>query len=235
MADPAHELVLQGLQRAASEPQGLPMLISKSAPGLFAANAAGKKAAQSCLAQGLLQVARTERRGKSTVVHAGITEAGLTYLLEQVHPRKILATFIEAVEARRCQLDQLLELVRVQQKSLSELGQRVDQVLAAWNTESVRAAQDQDSGKDKVTSAILDHLDRWQQRGTLGDCPLPHLFKVCAEPAPSIGQFHDAVRRLHDGGHIYLHPWTGPLYEIPEPALALLTGHEVAYYASPRC
>ena len=28
--------------------------------------------------------------------------------------------------------------------------------------------------------------------------------------------------------------WTGPLYAIPEPPLALLVGHEIAYYASPR-
>ena len=30
---------------------------------------------------------------------------------------------------------------------------------------------------------------------------------------------------------VYLHPWTGPLYALPEPAFALLVGHEVAYYA----
>jgi len=29
-------------------------------------------------------------------------------------------------------------------------------------------------------------------------------------------------------------PWTGPLYDLPEPHFALLVGHEVAYYASSR-
>ena len=53
-------------------------------------------------------------------------------------------------------------------------------------------------------------------------------------PGLTLGAFHDALRRLHDGGHIYLHPWTGPLYDIPEPACALLVGHMVAYYASGR-
>ena len=38
----------------------------------------------------------------------------------------------------------------------------------------------------------------------------------------------------HDLGKIYLHPWTGPLYDIPEPPYALLIGHEIAYYASIR-
>jgi hypothetical protein len=50
----------------------------------------------------------------------------------------------------------------------------------------------------------------------------------------TIGRFHDGLRRLHDEGQAYLHPWTGPLYAMPEPAFALLVGHEVAYYASPR-
>jgi hypothetical protein len=42
------------------------------------------------------------------------------------------------------------------------------------------------------------------------------------------------LRSLHDRERIYLHPWTGPLYALPEPAFALLIGHEVAYYASLR-
>jgi hypothetical protein len=39
---------------------------------------------------------------------------------------------------------------------------------------------------------------------------------------------------LHDREQVYLHPWTGPLYAMPEPAFALLIGHEVAYYANLR-
>ena len=53
-------------------------------------------------------------------------------------------------------------------------------------------------------------------------------------PGVTIGEFQDALRRLHDLGKIYLHPWTGPLYDIPEPSYALLVGHEIAYYASIR-
>ena len=43
-----------------------------------------------------------------------------------------------------------------------------------------------------------------------------------------------ALRRLHAEERIYLHPWTGPLCELPQPPLALLVGHEIAYYASAR-
>ena len=68
------------------------------------------------------------------------------------------------------------------------------------------------------------------------DCPLAELFRSLStlEPAPTVGLFHDALRRLHADARIYLHPWTGPLYALPEPAVALLVGHEIAYYASLR-
>src|SRR6185437_15220910 len=68
--------------------------------------------------------------------------------------------------------------------------------------------------------AVLAELTRWQHSGASEDCPLPHLYRQVS--APSIGQFHDALRQLHDREKIYLHPWTGPLYDIPEPPYALL-------------
>jgi hypothetical protein len=68
------------------------------------------------------------------------------------------------------------------------------------------------------------------------DCPLPDLFTSLStlDPPPTVGQFHDALRQLHADGRIYLHPWTGPLYALPEPLIALLSGHEIAFYASLR-
>jgi hypothetical protein len=93
-----------------------------------------------------------------------------------------------------------------------------------------------------VCAALLAQLERWAASGPAEDCPLPELFRRLQEAdslraqaaLPSIGAFHDALRWLHAGGQVYLHPWTGPLYDIPEPPYALLVGHEVAYYASLR-
>jgi hypothetical protein len=42
------------------------------------------------------------------------------------------------------------------------------------------------------------------------------------------------LRQLREQQQIELHPWTGPLYAIPEPVYALLCGHEVVYYARKR-
>jgi hypothetical protein len=84
---------------------------------------------------------------------------------------------------------------------------------------------------DGWLTALIEHLASRRGHAALADCPLPELYR--ALPAGlTIGQFHDGLRRLHESQQIYLHPWTGPLYEIPEPALALLVGHEIAYYVS---
>jgi hypothetical protein len=86
-----------------------------------------------------------------------------------------------------------------------------------------------------LSAEILARLGNWSGSAE-DDCPLPKLFHSLKtyKPQPTIGEFHDCLRRLHAEGAIYLHPWTGPLYALPEPALALLAGHNIAYYASIR-
>jgi hypothetical protein len=172
LADLAQRMVLDALTRAAARRDGVPLFAPRTGTGLFAASAAGKKAARRCQDDGLLRVLRREPRGKSAHDLCDITDKGLAFLLES----------------------------------------------------------------DEHHRAIQEHLSAWEQSGALGDCPLPELFRrLCvAFPVLTIGQFHDRLRLLHEGGKIYLHPWTGPLYELPEPALALLVGHEIAYYASLR-
>src|SRR5262249_55137958 len=88
-----------------------------------------------------------------------------------------------------------------------------------------------------LAAAVLARLADWAASANAGeDCPLPELFRslTTREPPPTIGAFHDCLRALHADGAVYLHPWTGPLYAIPEPSYALLVGHGIAYYASPR-
>src|SRR5207247_10526757 len=86
-----------------------------------------------------------------------------------------------------------------------------------------------------LSDDLCDHLSRWHD-SVPGDCPLPELYRrlLDAHSDLTIGRFHDGLRALHDRECVYLHPWTGPLYALPEPAFALLIGHEVAYYASER-
>ena len=241
MADKSDALILEALGRAVAEPAGLPLVGNKTRPGLFLATAAAKQAAQHCKDQGLLRVVRTENKGKTTQEICALTEKGLAFLLEQVNPREAVQAFVRALEARQTQVGELLASARATQSNLDALKTTAEKVLQhvqqrKQNPLPLPCDKPAANGSEVWLTIVLAHLQRWQAGGSLDDCPLPDLFRVARQTAPAltVGQFHDGLRRLHDNAKIYLHPWTGPLYEIPEPAFALLVGHGIAYYASLR-
>jgi hypothetical protein len=224
LADKSTQLVLEALGRAAAEPDGVPLLGTK--PALFPPSA--RQAAQRCLDENFLRVVRTETRGKADQQYCALTEKGLGFLLQQVHPRHVLEDLLRAVEARQQQLDDLLRLTEKTQADLGGLRLATERVLQHF-------AHASKNGTADWTPAVLACLTRWHDTAA-GDCPLPELLRQVQQttPALTLGSFHDGLRRLHDQQQIYLHPWTGPLYDLPEPACALLVGHEIAYYASKR-
>jgi hypothetical protein len=237
LADKSTQLVLDALGRAVADPGGLALHGSRTQPGLFARTAAARQAAQRCKDEGYLRIVRTEARGKAVQEICAITEKGVAHLLSQVSPRQVLEDFIRALESRRAQVAELHEAVRRWQAGFDGLRASAEKVLQQIPKPSVPAVPVPGSnGSETWVTTVLDHLTAWKNSGVSEDCPLPDLFRRAqqAYAALTIGHFHDSLRRLHDEGHIYLHPWTGPLYEIPEPPYALLVGHEIAYYASRR-
>jgi hypothetical protein len=210
---------------------------SKAQPGLFAATALGKQAARHCLDEGLLRVLRTETRGKTTCEVCTISDKGLTYLLGQTSPRQVLEDFLRVLEARQNQLGDLVAAARQMHAGLDALRASAEQVLQQVRTGPPPGTNGHAKpAGDAWTEQAVTLLDRWQASGASEDFPLPDLYQRLRASAPdlSIGRFHDGLRRLHDQERIYLHPWTGPLHDLPEPPYALLVGHEIAYYASLR-
>lgn len=264
MADKTTPLILTALSQAAAAPDGLPLHGTKAVPGLFPATAVGKQAAQRCLDEGHLRLITPEPTpppadaGTATAVKkkvragqdpAQLTDKGMAYLLGQVSPRQVLEDFVRALEARQSRVEELLDLGRALCDNLTGLRANADRVLQhVRHAESPREPapnlnalfngfrQDAHAAPADLSAELLGLLTGWQPSSAAEDCPLPELFRLAAGAVhgTTIGQFHDALRRLHDGGQIFLHPWTGPLYDIPEPPYALLVGHEVAYYASVR-
>ncbi|HZU36351.1 MAG TPA: hypothetical protein VFA18_10610 [Gemmataceae bacterium] len=237
MADKTTQLVLDALGQAAAEPAGIPLYASKGSAGMFATNAAGKQAAQRCKDDGFLRVLRTEPRGKTTHEICAITEKGLAHLLSQVSPRAVLEDLVRALDAREAQVAEWVVLAQQARSSFDGLKAIVERVLQQVQKPAQSAGPGViGNGSDAWLSGALAYLAQWHASGASEDCPLPDLYRQAKKLAPhlSIGHFHDGLRRLHDQEHIYLHPWTGPLYDIPEPPYALLIGHEIAYYASLR-
>jgi hypothetical protein len=228
LADKSSQLVLEALSRAALDPDGLPLFGQKAAPGLFAGGTLARNVAQRCKDQDLLRVVRTETRGKSVREVVTITPKGLDHLLNERQPRQVLEDLVRAVEARKQQLGDWIASARQTQASFDALRKVVGTVLERIATPAAPAL---DCGP-----AIAQTLKTWAAGNAAEDCPLPHVFRELrtTHPTLTIGTFHDELRRLHQEQRLWLHPWTGPLYDLPEPPLALLVGHEIAYYASAR-
>jgi len=236
MADRSTQMLLDGLSRAAADSTGLPLFSSKSAPGLYARTAQGKQAAQRGREQGYLRIVRTETRGKTAIDICTITDKGLAYLLSQLSPRPVLEDFLRALEARHEQADELLALAQNMQVGLETLKARLETVLSHPGSPAAASVPVHPNGSETWPGAILAYLGRRPATDASEDCPLPELYRHAdqASPGLTLGRFHDVLRRLYADAQIYLHPWTGPLYDLPEPAYALLIGHEIAYYASSR-
>lgn len=227
MADKTTQLILDALGRSAAQPGPLPVFSRPAAPGLFPRTASARLAAQRCLDEGLLKSAGAGPTGKPREL-AEITAAGRAFLAGRLHPREILDDCVRALEARQAQLADLGQVARRLNDHLDGLKGLVQTALARLAPAAAPPAD--------CAAEILAELERWHDGGAPDDCPLPELFRrlSAAAPALTLGGFHDALRRLHDAERVYLHPWTGPLYDLPEPACALLIGHEIAYYASLR-
>ena len=282
MADKLTQQIIDALSKAAADPAGLPLLAGKTEPGLFAASAAAKPAAQKCLADGFVRVVRTDTRGKTARDLYGLTEKGWEFLLAAVNPRQVLEDFVRVLEARQGEVGELLDTARQMATSLQGLKDAVARVLPQVSATKVvpparsvmpdedehpwdavltrRGALPVETGANgahangtavldapaavampevdpaaELAAAVLARLTDWASSAAVGeDCPLPVLFRNLTARGlrPSIGEFHDCLRKLDAAGSVYLHPWTGPLYALPEPAYALLAGHSVAFYAS---
>ncbi len=164
-----------------------------------------------------------------------ITEKGLDFLLSQLSPKQVLEDLARQFEQRQAQVQELASTARSWLDEMASLRDVVQRVVRDLPGSQAAAARLNGLQESWLTETV-DCLKSWHGARASQDCPLPELFRhaQAATPDLTLGQFHDGLRRLHEQQQIYLHPWTGPLYEIPEPACALLIGHEIAYYASSR-
>lgn len=241
MADQSTRLILDALSRAVAQPAGLPLFAAKTSPGLFPATSKARQAAQRCRDDGLIQVAASPRELTT------ITDKGLNWLLSQSSPRQVLEDFVRVLEEKQSQAAELVAAAKQMAASLDSLRDAVERLgpmLAPANGQihhvhnadrNGSVGQDQSGKSQAILTDIRDHLEHWYAQSHR-DCPLPDLYRRLAELHANltVGEFHDALRLLHDEHQVYLHPWTGPLYDLPEPPFALLIGHEIAYYASIR-
>jgi hypothetical protein len=200
-----------------------------------------------CKERKFLEVVRTENRGKGTIEICRITEEGIAHVLAEVSPRQVLQDLVGAVASCGKTVAALMETAQ-------QASARIDQLraIAGMIVQSIEATHPPVSRNDIVPhgngkspgasettdwkGAVVAYLEQWQVAHPTEDCTLSMLYRQARKTAPhlTMGQFHDGIRDLFDESRIYLHPWTGPLHDMPEPVHALLIGHEIAYYVSLR-
>jgi hypothetical protein len=241
LADKLSHLLIDALGRAALAPGGTSLIGTKAAPGLFPATAPARQAAQRARDEGLIRLVTGDPKGKPDRDLYAATDAGLAFLLRHTSPKQVLEDLARAVEGQHSRVEDLLSVARETQAELAA----IKTVLAKLGEPKAATTKDDFDPRTPVADAsgapdwlvdLRQHLADWDAGNAAGDCPLPDLYRrlQSADAALTIGQFHDGLRELHDREQVYLHPWTGPLYALPEPAFALLVGHEIAYYASLR-
>ncbi len=243
MGDKCNQLILEALTAGVAEPAGVPLFGNKGKPGLFPMTLPARQAAQRCKDEHYIRVVGSEKRGKSEVELCAITEDGLAFLLSQVSPKQVLGELVQALQAREQQIGSLVTAVQQTQAGLDQLRTLVEKVLHSLGSSSPGVSTNgtpkhhtEATTDNGLVEGAMRQLLRWHETHATEDCSLPELYRQLREGSAllTVGEFHDGLRRLHDEGRIYLHPWTGPLYDIPEPSLALMVGHEIAYYVSIR-
>jgi len=216
-------------------------------PGLFAARTSpfGEASAEA-LAEGYLELVRTESKGKTSTDWVRLTAKGTEFLLQHTSPmaaldelRQLLRINQEGlptwVAQLRCSVDDLTQKFAAEVGSMRDrldaLAVQVAKTLA--KVEKSRVELPESVGRAfPWTKEVLGHLEG---RGALegaGPCSLPDLFALLREHHAdlTLKEFHQGLRRLHETGTVKLLPCTDPAGP-PEPEFALLDAAVLYYFA----
>jgi hypothetical protein len=259
VADKLTALTLAALAKVAASPAGMALYGTRSAPGLFPNTTTGRTAARRAVDQSFLTPNRLGNEtyaatdsGLQFLLDQSNPKAVLEDLVRGLEARQEQVNeLLSSAQIMTAELTSLKRTVAaflpaVVQTRLAlppsplggeGLGVRGDirNGLASSPEDSSNTTRNQSkTTADPLPAAILARLSDWANTAGAGqDCPLPDLYRnLTVGDDLTVGRFHDGLRALHAAGQLYLHPWTGPLYALPEPAFALMIGHEVAYYAS---
>jgi len=216
-------IILHALSFALESAGVCSLFNKKGVQGLFPLSASGKLAAKHCFERHLLKV--VEQSTKPFTEMVKITRLGIRSVLEGIKIDKLLenaANFIESSGEKNSVNPESDDAVFYHslEKAAGLIARKLGSSLLHDFTSPAKH--------------IFILLKEWSDAGRAGDCQLYHLYQQLSARCPGItlGAFHDALRNLRQKKLIELHPWTGPLYEIPKPELALMAGHEIACYAS---
>jgi len=247
--DAVIQTLLDALKLALAEPGEQRLFKSGKLEGLFAGRTGiNADAAARALEQGLLEVVRTEAKGKTTVEWVRLTPRAIEFLHEQESPVQALRDLQTVLQANR---DAVPLWLAEMQRTLQALARQLAEEAERWTHRLDALCRQVEAALARVELAqprlpdgiandapyaadALAYLDHRRSSGAKDDCALSELFAALRDRHPdlSVNGFHACLRRLHDHGALRLLPFTGPANEIPEPEYALLDGSNLLYYVT---
>jgi hypothetical protein len=248
MADRLTEMLVDALKQALTESTEQLLYKSGKLEGLFAGRSGlNGDAAARALGEGLLEVVRTETRGKTTLEWVRPTPQARAFLQAHESPLQALKDLAAVLQTTRDGVP--LWLAAVQQE-LRQLADRLAEEAQRWThrldslCQQVEAALRRSEAAGLTISGgaaadapwaaeALAYLDQRQKGGDSEPCPLPELFAAVREHHQelTVTAFHARLRRLQDRRALRLLPYPGPGSEIPQPEYALLDGSQLLYFA----
>jgi hypothetical protein len=242
------QALVDALKQALAEPGEQRLFRSGKLPGIFAGRAGlNAELAAQAIREGLLEITRTETKGKTTTEWVRVTPRGVDFLHQHESP-------VQALHDLRAVLQMTQEGIPVWmgdlKKELQALGDRLTQQaqkithqIDALSLRVVDALQRAEAGAPMasvdVASVVpwgpraLEYLDKRKSSGVVNHCALPELFVALRQQQPelTITDFHAGLRRMHDRGVLrLLEVLTGD--DLREPEYALLDGATTFYHVA---
>jgi hypothetical protein len=246
MSDRVTEVLLVALKQALDDPAAERRLYkSGKLDGLFPGRGGiGGEAAARALTDRLVELVRTETKGKTVIEWIRLTPRGIEFLNECESPARALHGLRDALRANQQAVPLWLADMRATLQALDNRlatdAQKWQQRLDALTrrVEETLRRLDAAAPPPEVTRAFpwapeaLAYLDRRRGGGAKGECPLPELFGALAREHAdlSVGAFHEGLRRLRERRALRLVPANGT--DLTQPEFALLDGGTVLYYAA---
>jgi hypothetical protein len=246
MEDKTSEILAEALKQALAEPGEQRLYKSGKLPGLFAGRlGSNAEAAARALRDGLLEITRTETKGKITAEWVRPTPRATEFVYEHESPVRALKDLQAVLQVTRegipLWLSELRQQTQALVKQLSDEAERWTHRLDALSRQvegALRRVEAKDpelpEGVGEETpwaAAALTYLDQRRKTSANGPCTLPELFGALRDRHPdlTVSAFRERLRRLHDRRIVRLLPFNGLPENLPEPEWAMIEGSEVLY------
>jgi hypothetical protein len=247
--DRVTESLLEALRQALAEAEDQPVVKVGNRRGLFAGKAGvHAEAAARAVREGLLEITRTETKGKAVVEWGRITPAGVNFLHDHESPLRALTDLQELLRTNQQALPVWLAEM---QDALQQLSTRLSLDAQSWAqrldalsrrvSEALERAESTGLGLNNgMTSVVpwatdaLAYLNRRQAGDNTCPCSLRELFVALKQQHSdlSLTNFHSGLRRLQDGRVVRLLPCADGADQLSEPEYALLEGGALLYFVT---